>query len=378
MTGAPSFAIIIPFFDEAQNVELVCIELKEVLRKELSEGEVILVDDGSEDGTGDLLDRVASNWPECRVFHLDRNRGQAAALLFGFSKTTAAVIVTMDGDGQNDPRDIAKLLAGLEEADMVVGARVRRRDSWPRRKISRIANYIRADFLRDGVSDSGCGLKVFRREVVDAFIPIRTLYSFMPAMAVAAGFQVVEKPVNHRPRQHGSSKYTITSFLFLPVVDFLGLRWFSSRRCNGGSAHSLHQGTIQRRSRDDFYKHPFKRWAATVTVAIAIGIIAWLEVVPSKHFVGPEARKVSLKRAEEIALHRTPGGRLGVEELRWKDNRLVWTIDVHLSHSPNLNEIEIDALDGHVIAARAESAAEEELEQAAEDHHFNLKPQKSK
>ena len=79
MTGAPSFAIIIPFFDEAQNVELVCIELKEVLRKELSEGEVILVDDGSEDGTGDLLDRVASNWPECRVFHLDRNRGQAAA-----------------------------------------------------------------------------------------------------------------------------------------------------------------------------------------------------------------------------------------------------------------------------------------------------------
>ena len=203
MTGAPSFAIIIPFFDEAQNVELVCLELKEVLRKELSDGEVILVDDGSEDGTGDLLDRVASNWPECRVFHLDRNRGQAAALLLGFSKTTAAVIVTMDGDGQNDPRDIAKLLAGLEEADMVVGARVRRRDSWPRRKISRIANYIRADFLRDGVSDSGCGLKVFRREVADAFIPIRTLYSFMPAMAVAAGFQVVEKPVNHRPRRHG-------------------------------------------------------------------------------------------------------------------------------------------------------------------------------
>ena len=77
MTGASSFAIIIPFFNEAQNVELVCLELKEVLRKELSDGEVILVDDGSEDGTGDLLDRVASNWPECRVFHLDRNKPSA-------------------------------------------------------------------------------------------------------------------------------------------------------------------------------------------------------------------------------------------------------------------------------------------------------------
>src|SRR5207237_8345434 len=109
---------------------------------------------------------------------------------------------------------------------MVVGIRVKRKDSWLRRKISRIANAIRANILHDGVSDTGCGLKVFRREVVTAFIPIKTLYSFMPALAVAAGFRVVEEPVNHRPRQHGSSKYAVTSFLLLPVLDFLGLRWF--------------------------------------------------------------------------------------------------------------------------------------------------------
>jgi len=232
MNAGPLFAVVVPFFNEERNVKPVCRELREVLQKKLSGGELILVDDGSNDATGVLLDELALHWPECRVYHFERNQGQSAALLFAFRKTIASVIVTMDGDGQNDPNDIPKLLARLDEADMVVGARVARKDSWKRRYISRIANRARAAWLGDHVSDSGCALKVFRREVTSAFIPIRTLYSFMPALAVAAGFRVTEEPVNHRGREHGRSRYTVRSFLLLPIIDFIGVAWFSSRRCN--------------------------------------------------------------------------------------------------------------------------------------------------
>ena len=142
MTGSASFAVVVPFFNEAEGIDTVCSELKEVLGAQLPGGEVLLVDDGSTDATGAKLDALAAAWPECRVFHLAENQGQSAALLFAFGRVTAPVIVTMDGDGQNDPRDIPNLLERLDEADMVVGARVDRKDSWARRKISRIANRI--------------------------------------------------------------------------------------------------------------------------------------------------------------------------------------------------------------------------------------------
>ena len=231
MTGEPTFAVVVPFFNERSNVEAVCLELKAVVVKELPGCEIVLVDDGSSDGTASALDELARQWLNCRVYHLQENQGQSAALLFGFGKTTASFIVTMDGDGQNDPHDIPRLLARLDEADMVIGARVSRQDSWGRRVVSRIANRIRSRWLGDGISDAGCALKVFRREVANAFIPIRTLYSFMPALAVAGGFRWLKYRWLHRAREHGSSRYTLRSFLFLPIVDFVGLAWFKARRC---------------------------------------------------------------------------------------------------------------------------------------------------
>ncbi len=245
MNQTPAIAVVVPFFNEAGNLETFCAELREVITQELSAVEVALINDGSSDETGAKLDAIARNWPEARAFHFRENRGQSAALLFGFSKTTAPIIVTLDGDGQNDPHDIPRLLARLAEADMVVGVRVDRQDSWMRRRISRIANQVRSDLLGDGLSDAGCALKAFGREVADAFIPIRTLYSFMPALAVAAGFRVVEEPVRHRARAHGVSRYTTASFLFLPIVDFIGLRWFRARRCRGaGSSRFRNSPTI--------------------------------------------------------------------------------------------------------------------------------------
>ena len=136
----------------------------------------------------------------------------------------------MDGDGQNAPADIPVLLQHLEQADLVCGIRAERNDSTLRRWMSRLANRVRGRLLGDGMLDSGCALKVMRREVVSALVPIRTLYSFIPALAVAAGFRVAEVPVHHRSRNGGRSNYGLRAFVLMPLVDMLGLLWFR-RRC---------------------------------------------------------------------------------------------------------------------------------------------------
>ena len=134
--------------------------------------------------------------------------------------------------GKNDPADIRRLLALLQAgADIAVGVRVQRRDNWGRRIMSRLANTVRRRLLHDCVRDTGCGLKAMKREVVEALLPIRTLYSFIPALAVGAGFRVAEIPVTHRVRQGGKSKYGVRRFLFWPLLDMLGVWWFMHRRC---------------------------------------------------------------------------------------------------------------------------------------------------
>lgn len=368
MNGGSSFAVVVPFFNEEMNVGLVCCELRSLLDNELAGGEVILIDDGSSDRTGAKLEDVARHWLACRVYRLSENQGQSAALLFGFGKSTAPIFVTMDGDGQNDPRDIPTLLARLRDADMVVGSRIERQDSWMRRKISRVANRVRSQWLGDGISDAGCALKVFRREVVSAFIPIRTLYSFMPSLAVAAGFRVVEEPVRHRRRRHGLSRYSVRSFLVLPIIDFIGLRWFRSRRCQ---SRLLQREPDYRCSLgEDLYRRAFYRWLRIVASVSLLGVLALLFLFAHRRANGPPTRRISLSRAERIALQQVPKGRLGTEQVRVSHGRPTWEIDVSLPSSSDLDEIDIDAVDGHVIASRTESAAEEELELAVEEHRY--------
>ncbi|MGI8432412.1 MAG: glycosyltransferase [Chthoniobacterales bacterium] len=373
MNGVPSFAVVIPFFNEERNVSIVCHELRNLLEGGLAHGEVILIDDGSSDGTGATLDEVAQSWPACRVFHLTENQGQSAALLFGFSKTTAPIIVTMDGDGQNDANEIPKLLARLQDADMVVGARMERQDSWMRRKISRIANRVRSKWLGDGVSDAGCALKVFRREVVGAFIPIRTLYSFIPSLAVAAGFRVVEEPVRHRRRQHGDSKYSVRSFLILPIIDSVGLKWFRSRHCQPVGRHLRGEDPQTAPFADNHSRLVVHRWLPPAALGLALILIALLLSRPRKSLEGPSSRKINLSQAERIALQHVPRGRLGAEGLWTESGRLIWTIDVESPSTSDIHEISIDAMNGQVIAARTESAEEEALEVAVANHRFDPK-----
>jgi dolichol-phosphate mannosyltransferase len=225
-----SVSILVPFYNEEENVTPLLKEIRLVCDGLPEPYETIFVNDGSTDATGRRLDELTQDWPQARTLHCPNNHGQAAALFSAMKQATGEVLVTLDGDGQNDPAEIPKLLAALRNFDMVAGVRVRRRDSLVRLAMSRLANRVRSALLGDGLRDTGCALKAFRREVVESFIPIRTLYSFMGAMAVAAGFRICQIEVTHRPRTRGQSKYGFSVFWWRPFVDMLGVYWFSRRR----------------------------------------------------------------------------------------------------------------------------------------------------
>lgn len=227
---APAVSVVIPFFDEEACARRLLCELRDVMDGLPYRYEVVVVDDGSFDKTASVLEDCGRRDPHLRIFGWKRNRGQAAALLHGMDAARGSIIVTLDGDGQNDPADIPALLARLTGADMVVGIRASRRDTRLRRWLSRLFNGVRGRFLGDHIQDSGCALKAFRREVVASFLPIHTLYSFMPAFALAAGFRVEQQPVAHRPRQGGRTSYGLRRFLWYPAVDTLAVRWFQFRR----------------------------------------------------------------------------------------------------------------------------------------------------
>ncbi|OYU97920.1 MAG: hypothetical protein CFE26_28460, partial [Verrucomicrobiales bacterium VVV1] len=176
------------------------------------------------------LATAASAWPAIRVENFPRNRGQAAALWWGFQNARGTWLAMLDGDGQNPPAELARLWPLRDPADMLAGARLGRRDSVLRRTMSRLANAARRRLLRDGVSDTGCSLKLFRREVAGSFLPIRTLYSFLPAFAVAGGWTVREIPVAHRARAAGVSKYGLRAMAILPLLDLLALTWLLRRQ----------------------------------------------------------------------------------------------------------------------------------------------------
>jgi len=221
----PTYSVVIPFYNEEGAVPGLLAEVRDTMNRLGGAYEVILLDDGSQDETAARLTSATADWPAARVLALGQNQGQAAALLRGFREARGAWIITLDGDGQNAPEDIPALLVAAQDCDMVVGIRASRRDSWLRRMMSRVANEVRGRMLGDHLQDSGCALKVFRAGVVGSFFPIRSLYSFMPAMALAAGHRVRELPVSHRERRSGVSKYGFGTFAWRPLVDTLALWW---------------------------------------------------------------------------------------------------------------------------------------------------------
>jgi glycosyltransferase involved in cell wall biosynthesis len=230
----PILSVVIPFFDEEESIENVCEELRQVLAYERDlTWELIMVDDGSKDRTPQLMDDLAIKHENFRALHLKPNSGQSAALEAGFEEALGEFIATLDGDGQNDPRDILRLLNQVKarRVDMICGVRQRRADNFIRRMSSRIANRVRSAVLKDNITDVGCSLRVFRRECMKRVRFFRNAHRFFPALFIMAGFTVTETPVNHRPREVGRSKYGggINSRLWVGIADLAGVFWLRKR-----------------------------------------------------------------------------------------------------------------------------------------------------
>jgi len=224
---AAYLSIVVPFYNEEECVRQVLQEIREVQ----PEAEIIAVDDGSTDKTSEAAAAV----PGVRVICFDNNRGQSAALYAGLRAATGETIAMMDGDGQNDPRDISRLLDALKTSEVAYGVRAKRRDSWSRILASRVANAIRRFALGDTASDTGCSLKVIRREHVKYLVPFNGMHRYLPAFFAKSGLSAVEIEVNHRPRKTGVSKYTLGGRALRGIWDLIGVRWLLARRVDWSS-----------------------------------------------------------------------------------------------------------------------------------------------
>lgn len=225
----PEISVVIPAFNEADNLAPLLAELELALAPTGREYELVLVDDGSDDGTGDRLLEAARLDPRIRPVRLAERSGQSSALAAGFMRVRGRVVVTLDADLQNDPADLPALLAALEDADVVSGIRQGRQDTWVRLVSSRIANGARRMVLGDRVTDIGCSFKAYRREALEGLPFFTTMHRFLPALCAFRGSRVVEVPVRHRARRHGLSKYGVMNRLGRGLADLVGVFWLRSR-----------------------------------------------------------------------------------------------------------------------------------------------------
>ena len=222
--------IVAPVFNEQDNLKPLVDELLAVLRPSLVPFEIVLVNDGSQDGSAETIDALATEHPEVRGVHFQANCGQTAAFDAGFKEARGAIVVTIDADLQNDPRDIPALLRALEGHDAAVGFRAERRDGTVRRFSSKIANAVRNRLSGDDIIDTGCSLKAFRAEALREIKLWNGMHRFLPTLIRLEGRSVVQVPVNHRPRLKGTSKYGVWNRVFRSFVDLLAVRWMKSRR----------------------------------------------------------------------------------------------------------------------------------------------------
>ncbi len=225
--NAPAISVVVPLFNEEENVPILQSQLEAALSG--LDYEIIFVDDGSSDQT---VNRIVTQ-PRIRILRFEKNAGQSAAMYAGAHAARGETVVLIDGDLQNDPADIPKLLAEIEHgADLVCGYRAQRKDTATKRATSRVANFVRSRFTKDGVRDTGCTLKAMRRECVETLVPFKGMHRFIPALVKGAGYRLVEIPVNHRPRKFGQSKYGLGNRAIRATVDMFGVRWLLSRRLN--------------------------------------------------------------------------------------------------------------------------------------------------
>lgn len=226
----PLVSVVVPFYNEEENVPHVAERVAEVFASLPGyDHECVFVNDGSSDGTRAALDKLAAADPHVRPIHFLKNAGQSAAVYAGLNRARGEYLLTIDGDLQNDPCDFPRFLELLQEYDCVCGYRASRQDTWVRLVSSKVANFVRNLFLGDGIRDSGCGSKGFRRVCVKHFPPFNGLHRFMAVFIRKAGLTLVECPVTHHARQFGVSKYGIGNRLWRGILDLIGVRWLRKR-----------------------------------------------------------------------------------------------------------------------------------------------------
>ncbi len=229
-----ALSVIIPVYNESGNVGKLSQEIIQALPLENYQYEIIFVDDGSQDDTPKRLQGLANTNPNIRFVAHKKNYGQSAGLISGAKAAKYPWIITLDGDGQNDPADIPLLFEQLSKAQkpsVVLGNRKKRNDDFIRRLSSRFGNSIRQILLKDNCPDTGCSLKLFPREAFLELPRFNHLHRFLPALFERAGFFVINVPVNHRPRVHGVSKYGVSNRLWAGISDILGVMWLIRRPC---------------------------------------------------------------------------------------------------------------------------------------------------
>lgn len=223
------YSVVIPLKNEKENVPDLIAELEEVMHGLKHPWELICIDDGSTDGTLSILKEMKKHKPFLRTLVFEKNYGQSSAFDAGFKAAQGEFIITLDGDRQNDPRDIPKLLANMAGLDLICGQRIHRQDSWVKKITSRIANAIRSQVCEDGIKDTGCSLKIYRSSCLKNIKMYHGMHRFLPALFKIEGFRVGELPVNHRPRTKGQTKYNFFNRSFNTVADMFAVRWMKKR-----------------------------------------------------------------------------------------------------------------------------------------------------
>lgn len=227
-------SVVFPVFNEEENVPILLEEITKALAGQPWTYEIIAVDDGSRDGSLDVLREARKKYTNLRVITFEKNSGQTAALDAGWRAARGDYVVSLDADLQNDPADIPRMMRTREElgVDMIIGVRVNRHDTWSRRMQSKIGNGVRNWITGDQITDTGCSLKLVRREAVGKVRLYTGMHRFLPTLVRMAGYKVAEMPVNHRPRRFGVSKYGAMNRAFRGLTDCLAVRWMGRRMLN--------------------------------------------------------------------------------------------------------------------------------------------------
>lgn len=225
----PVYSVIIPLKNEVENIRPLVQELEEVMQGLYESWELICIDDGSTDGTTACLIALAEEKPYINPLFFEKNYGQSSAFDAGFRAARGQFVITLDGDGQNDPRDIPRLISLISTYDLVCGIRVQRRDTFIKRLTSKLANAVRRFVCRDGIADTGCSLKIYRKICLDRIKMYDGLHRFLPALFQIEGFRIGQIHVNHRERWRGKSHYHFLNRSYNTLLDLFAIWWMQRR-----------------------------------------------------------------------------------------------------------------------------------------------------